>query len=424
MMKFYTIAAIALTAALSTPSHAADAWKVGAPIVSYWAGPGYPNGGDLTDAAAKQLAEGGWNLVWCRERELDVAQRHGLRGLLTANTLTHTSLDHAHLHAELDGVIDRVKKHPAFYAYHLFDEPPAEYFPGLARIVGYLREKDPAHLAYINLLPTYANNQQLGTKGAKVEAYTEHLRQFVDVVKPSLLSYDHYQFTNAGDTPDYFLNLALMRQRASAAKLPFMNIVQAASWGPTNLASPHSPRVPTPEEMRFLVYTTLAYGAQGIAYYVYCFPGHTGGIALPDGTPTPLFHALKTLNREFVAIATELQPLLFRAVCHAGMMPPGAVPLPARTSFTFDPPIPEVAYKANARVEGLLLSRFGNAEGSTHAVVVNLDYKTARTITLVGPASLEIFDATTRQWSPANGQRVELQLPGGGGKLVRVTGAR
>ena len=418
------LTALALLATLPARSPAAEAWKVGAPIVSYWAGPGYPNGGDMTDAAAKQLAEGGWNLVWCRERELDVVQRHGLRGMLTADVLTHTSLDHADKHAELDALIGRVQKHPAFYAYHLYDEPPAEYFPGLARIVGYLREKDPAHLAYINLLPTYANNQQLGTKGAKGEAYTEHLRQYVEVVKPALLSYDHYQFTNSGDTPDYFLNLAFVRNRAAASGLPFMNIVQAASWGPTPLASPSGPRVPTPDEMRFLVYTTAAYGAQGIAYYVYCFPGHQGGIVLPDGTPTPLYHALKTLNREFVAIAKELQPLLCRGVCHAGMMPPGAVPLPEHTSFTFDPPIPTVPYSANARVEGLLLSRFGNADASSHAVVVNLDYKAERAVTLAGPAPLEIFDATTGQWSPPNASRVELRLPGGGGKLVRVAGKR
>ena len=50
----------------------------------------------------------------------------------------------------------------------------------------------------------------------------------------------------------------------------------------------------TGDEMRYLVYTTLAYGAQGISYYVYCHPGHTGGISQPDGTPTPIYHALKT----------------------------------------------------------------------------------------------------------------------------------
>jgi hypothetical protein len=401
---------------------AVEPWRVGVPIVTYWAGPGYPGGSDLTDAAAQQLAEGGWNVVWCDEAELDVAQRHGLRGMLTVPGLSTSWLDDPVKQAALEALIGRVKKHPAFYAWHLFDEPPATRFPRLARLTEHLREQDPAHLSYINLLPTYANNEQLGVPGAKVAAYMEHLRQFVDIVRPALLSYDHYHFTHAGDTPDYFLNLALVRNRATAAHLPMMNIVQAATWGPTSLASPHRPRVPTPEEMRFLVYTTLAYGAQGISYYVYCFPEHGGGIALPDGTPTPLYHALKPLNHEFVAIASQLQPLLCRGVCHAGMMPPGAVPLPEHTSFTFDPAIPPVPYTPNTRVEGLLLSRFGTAEASSHAMVVNLDYTTARTIGLTGPAPLEVFDATTRRWAPAapGGSRVELTLPGGGGKLVRV----
>ena len=97
-------AASALTVLFPGRGHAADAWRIGAPIVSYWAGPGFPNGSELDDAAATQLAEGGWNLVWCRERELDVVQRHGLRRLLTADVLTHTSLDHADKHAEMVSV--------------------------------------------------------------------------------------------------------------------------------------------------------------------------------------------------------------------------------------------------------------------------------------------------------------------------------
>ena len=147
IMSLHLIAAIALAAMPAGRGLAADAWRVDTPIVSYWAGPGYTNGGDLTDAAAKQLAEGGWNLMWCREKELDIAQRHGLRGLLTADTFTHTSLHHADKHAELDGVIERVRKHPAFYACHLSDEPPAEHFPGFAHIVGYLREREFAAIA-------------------------------------------------------------------------------------------------------------------------------------------------------------------------------------------------------------------------------------------------------------------------------------
>ena len=47
---------------------AATPWKVGTPIVTYWCGP------SMTDATATQMAEGGFNLVWCGEQELDVAQ--------------------------------------------------------------------------------------------------------------------------------------------------------------------------------------------------------------------------------------------------------------------------------------------------------------------------------------------------------------
>lgn len=64
-------------------------------------------------------------------------------------------------------------------------------------LVAFLRERDPAHLAYINLLPTYASNEQLGNKGDTVAEYREHLRSFVETVKPAMLSYDHYHFMKA-----------------------------------------------------------------------------------------------------------------------------------------------------------------------------------------------------------------------------------
>ena len=426
------LAVIASVALASTLMHGisraegapAAAWKVGVPIVNYWAGPGFPGGAALNDATATQLAEGGWNLAWSSEKELDAAQRHGLRGLLTDPLLNPAALDDPKQREALDALILRVRQHPALYAYHLTDEPSAPAFPALGKLVAYLRERDPAHLAYINLLPTYANNEQLGTQGAKIEAYQEHLRRYVEVVRPGLLSYDHYQFTNAGDNPDYFLNLAMIREKALASGLPFLNIVQASCWVPGSAASPQAPRVPKGDEMRYLVYTTLAYGAQGISYYVYCYPGHEGGMAQADGTPTPLYHALKPLNREFVAIAKELQPLTSLGVSHAGMQPPGTEPLAAASAFTFDPPVPAMAYKPGERVQGVLLSRFGPSgkadAAGTHVLVVNLDYQTERTVGLKGPAPLELFDAASGQWSPAGGPRAELRLPKGGGQLVRV----
>src|ERR1035437_10048737 len=92
--------------------------------------------------------------------------------------------------------------------------------------------------------------------GDPITAYREHLRQYVDIGKPGLISYDHYQFSVTGDSQDYFLNLAMIRRAAQDAGLPFLNIVQACTWTA-------SMRVPTGDEVRYLDYTTLAYGRRG-----------------------------------------------------------------------------------------------------------------------------------------------------------------
>jgi hypothetical protein len=408
---------VAAVAAMGSSLHGAEppvsTWQVGVPIVTYWAGPA------MTDKVAQQMADGGWNLVWCTEKELDVAQRHHLRAQLQDDLLSPQVLDNPAQRAKLDALVARVRKHPALYDYFVRDEPTAADFPALGRLVAYLRERDPAHLAYINLLPTYADNKQLGTKGDTVTAYREHLRQFIDQVKPGLLSYDHYQFATTGDSGNYFLNLALVREIGQQRGLPFLNIVQAASWDPTI-------RVPNSDEVRYLVYTTLAYGAQGISYYVYCCPGHKGMIASADGTPTPLYHMLKSVNREFAAIADELQPLRSLGVYHVGMTPPGTKPLGKSVPFRLEPPVPAMKYKAPERVRGMLLGLFGPAGKdpgpgkATHVLVVNLDYKAKDSRTIVGPGKLDIFDAARRAWSPAGEKGAAFDLPPGGGMLVRL----
>lgn len=382
---------------------AGGSWQVGMPIATYWAGPA------LTDAVARQMVEGGFNLVWCaNEQELDVAHRHGLRALLTNGLLTPASLDDPARREQLDALIARLGKHRALYAYHLVDEPSAAQFPALGKLVSYLRQRDPAHLAYINLFPTYANNQQLGTQGDTVTAYREHLRLYVEQVKPSLISYDHYQFRLKGDSEQYFLNLAMIRKAAQEAGVPFLNIVQACTWAPEAM------RIPDANELRYLVYTTAAYGAQGISYYVYAHPNHHGSLVGLDGVPGPLYHAVKSYNREFVAIAKELQPLRSLSVHHTAMKEPGCEPLPANAVLHVE------SAKSPASSRGYLLGFFGTAGKPTHAVVVNLDYTAAATASLKGPRDMELFNAADPQWISL-GSDAELTLPPGGGVLLRLT---
>ena len=149
-------------------------------------------------------------------------------------------------------------------------------------------------------------------------------------------------------------------------------------------------------------------------------------MAHADSTPTPLYHTLKTLNREFAAVAQQLQPLRSLGVYHAGMFPPGTEPVPADGRFQLDPPVPRMSFTNLQPVKGVLLGYFGPAAKGkrtptpTHVMVVNLDYQAEVAVGVRGPSRLELFDPATSRWSRAGGKRADLHLARGGGRLVRV----
>jgi hypothetical protein len=402
--------ALILLISLNGAASAADStWKIGEPIVTYYAGP------TVTDEVAKLMKAGGWNTVWCTIDNIDIAHKYGLRAMIHNGLLQPETLDDPAKWAELDAFVDRVKNHPAMYSYYIVDEPNASRFPGLGRLVAYLRERDPAHMAYINLFPVYASDEQLGTTAySHDESYRKHLQLFMDQVKPDLLSYDNYIFFKGYDGGSYFQNLSVIREFALKAKIPFLNIVQAASWDPIV-------RVPNANELRWLNYTTLAYGAQGISYYVFYAGGHEGGMVDKDNKSTPLYRAAKNLNREFAMIARELRKLDSIAAYHTGTIPWGAKALPFNNPFHVTPPLFDKPAVDKVPVKGLLIGCFGKDGKQTHALVVNTDYSRPAITTLEGPGKLDTFDAATGVWKPAGAFSIDLRLPPGGGKLIRLS---
>ena len=117
---------------------AGSKWEIGAPITSYYQGPGAgKHFGLMTPAIARKMADGGFNLVWCQTvEELDAAHAQGLRALLFPLSLgfgdpkgIYYVLDDPHQRARLDAVIEQVKDHPAMYGYYIHDERSAAVFP-------------------------------------------------------------------------------------------------------------------------------------------------------------------------------------------------------------------------------------------------------------------------------------------------------
>ena len=329
-----------------------------------------------------------------------------MMAMLQDHLLTPGTLDNPEKRALLDALISRIKVYPSLEAYYIADEPSSSDFSGLGRLVAYLRERDPNHFAYINLFPVYATNKQLGTSGTPVQAYQEYLRRFVDEVKPSLISYDHYHFYKTGDGEQYFLNLELIRQAAQEHGLPFLNIIQASTIEKTW-------RLVTPNELRWLVYTTLAYGGRGISYFLYWGPPAYGGL-YQGGVRTPLVDTVTVLNKEISTYSAPLMELNNLGIYHTGPLPPGTKSVPLSSPVQFAGP------------GNFVLGLFGKNSIITTFMVVNRDYKIQATAQLVlKPEVLRIeeFDRTSGQWkayqTPNAAHGISVTLSPGDGRMFR-----
>ena len=403
-------------------------WKQNQFLITFWCPP------PATDEALTRVAAEGFNLTWTPPEGLDVAARHNLRAMLQSPLLQPEVLDDAGKRAELDALLARVKNHPALEAYHLTDEPGAGAFPGWARLVAYLRERDPAHLAYINLFPTYANEQQLGVSADAAERakvgyptdfagvdtgdqtvlrYREHLKQFIATVHPDLISYDHYHFLKDAnglprDGKQYFLNLGLIRLAAREAGQPFLNIIQAntieKSW-----------RLPNAAELRWLVFTTMAYGGRGISYFTYWGPKAYNGL-YQDGQAMPLLQPVVVLNREIAKFGPALMELESLGAYHTAPLPYGAEAMPNPGSVQM------------ASAGEFVLGVFGRNGRPSAFMIVNRDYRQPQTATvrvMIPGQHLQELDRKTGEWTrgnPLNTRRtLKLKLAPGDGRLFRVT---
>ena len=420
--------AILCISAQGAPGPGDGRWVQKQFLVTFWCPP------PATDEALTRVAAEGFNLTWTPVEGLDVAARHHLRAMLTSELLRPEVLDDPAKRAELDALIARVKNHPALEAYHITDEPGAGAFPGLGKLVAYLRARDPAHFAYINLFPTYANEQQLGVSAEAAERarvgypqnfagvgtddktvlrYREHLKRFVEIVQPDLISYDHYHFLKPDkdgqpvDGKQYFLNLGLIRLAALEAGRPFLNIIQAnpieKSW-----------RLPNAGELRSLVFTTLAYGGRGLSYFTYWGPPAYNGL-YQDGKPAPLLEPVVALNQEIHGFGPALLQLDSIAVYHTAPLPYGAEAIHATAPVQLTGP------------GEFVLGLFGNGGQPTAFLVVNRDYGHRAEATLkvaLAGGQLQELDRKRGQWSAGQAlgasRTVKLQLGPGDGRLFRV----
>jgi hypothetical protein len=441
----------------------AAAWTLGTPVVFYWGqNTAYPN--SSVSQTLQYDFDGAYNLIWSDEDlTMTGAQALGLRVLYNdpvfyqfqsndlANPPNKSIIDSriAHLNSTVTSNGVTVPQFPAFFGYFLGDEYPATNFPAMGELAAYLKTADPNHASYANIsgLPGEITSESQMTN------YQSYLSQFLTIVHPSFFSYDYYQLINnfSGTTyigPDdlngYLMNLGMVSTGAHQSGIPFMNVVQAFRYNA-------GVRTPNSNELQYLVYSTLAYGAQGICYYTWDNGDYTAplpGQPYYDGDtnvgaieplswnpliPSDVYTELTPLNQQFVAIATQLQSLNWIGTYLLGysnssrsgfLGPPGTAPPPTNAPFRISGLTNNLKYVSYAPIKGVLLGIFGSTSNSLtnaqYALVQNVDYTTNHIYVVNGPGVLAVFNPSTGTWTTSNSTQISLNLPAGGGALICV----
>jgi len=243
----------------------------------------------------REIAAAGFNLVigLCggesprpAAEQLEMCARHDLRAIVAAGS----------------GPPEHWPDGPAVWGYLLADEPAAAAFAGLRGRLDALHAARPGKLGFINLFPNYASPADLGTSD-----YDTYLARFVAEVGPAVLSMDHYPLfrPDRDGREGYRHNLAAMRRESLAAGIPFWNFFNAMPYGP------HTD--PTEAQLRWQVFTSIAYGAQGVMYFCYWTPRGAqfpkgGAILTPDGRRTRHYDEATRIN----GVLRNLGPTLLR----------------------------------------------------------------------------------------------------------------
>jgi hypothetical protein len=406
-------------------------WKQKEFIITMW------NAAEPNVGSYKQIAKEKYNLIPVNYNtlpltdtleRLDKAGQNGLKVVL-GNVLINPGYLHDPIKSkELDELIEKVKQYRSLEGYFIGDEPSVEKLDYYAQLISYLRRKDPGKLIYLNSPPIFAlevqpdiSLEQLNKKKIKypnhlygvssnnkvIMSYLAYFRKFVDVIKPDIISYDHYSLLKNEDGKEYFMNLALISQIAKEASIPFLNIIQASKylkiW-----------RLPTKEEMRFQVYTTLAYGGKGISYFIYWGSEEEASL-YRNGKVSPLAKDIVIINSELKNLGSTLVSLNLHGVYHTMPLPYGSEALPKESPI-------QILSKSE-----IIVSLFGKNNKTNTFLITSRNYKHRQTVNVsVGITGEKIQELSrkTGKWMLIKNldatRKLSLTIEAGDGRLFRM----
>lgn len=324
---------------------------------------------ETSEARFRELKEAGISLNFVHypdlaavEKALETGKKTGVKIVVACPELKD----------EPEKTVKRLMNHPAVGGYYLRDEPSRKDFPELGEWAKRIQSVDKSKFCYVNLFPTYASKEQLGT-----ETYREYVETFVKEVPISFISFDHYPLMkNRVSTKDYYQNMEIVADIARKSDRDLWAFSLAVAF--------HDYAIPTLAEMKFQVYSILAYGAQTVQYFTYWTPVtdvwdfHHAPITT-EGKRTDTYEHIKTINREIQALAGVFVGSKVVSVYHTGEK----IPQGTRRITK----LPEKIRVLETMGEGAVVSVMEKGT-DTFLVIVNRDYKQPMKLTLAADADV------------------------------------
>lgn len=314
-----------------------------------------------------------------RPEDLPLCEKLGLTAIL-APSQNWKKLRDEEIDGRVKQMVEATASNPTVLGYFIMDEPGVTSFPLLGKVVATVKKHAPGKLAYINLFPSYAtvgapDRSQLGTA-----TYTEYLERFVTEVKPQFLSYDNYMVQFSDDmqeqkrTAIYYADLLEIRRVSQKYGLPFWNIVSCNQIRPQTT-------IPSPANLAFQAYTTLAAGGRGVSWYKYYQDGYAYAPIDNAGEKTETWRYLQVVNRQIKVLGPIMNRWQSTGVFFTSPPPVKSLPLlPGRI-------IKAVQSKASPRAiikaePPLMLGEFIDEKGTDFVMIVNLSLEKSTSIKL------------------------------------------
>lgn len=172
--------------------------------------------------------------------------------------------------------------HPAVWGYYLADEPDVYTMKKLNEHGSVLKKYLPYSASLVNLLPIYAQPDQLGT-----ETYGEYIDTFIKTTDYEQIIYDNYNMFD--DMPQTMENLWIVSDAAKNSNRDFWIIVGIFK----------SSKGLSRDQMLFEGFTAMAFGCVNVSYCCWTADGW-GAVSVLDseGNKTEYYDDLKEVTAE------------------------------------------------------------------------------------------------------------------------------